>query len=81
MNETLQQFARQTLKDQLALCTEAQQRKFRLMYGRAGGRRTVGDTEAMTINDVVEEIPAERLDWAMQQVQNTIKKDERQQPT
>lgn len=47
-------------------------RTFKLMYGRNNGRRSVEDTVAMPIADVVSEIPDGRLDWAMQQVSRSI---------
>lgn len=71
MNEQLQRFARATLKDGLAKLPESNQRLFKLMYGRANGRRSVEDAEAMDIGAVVDEIPSDRLDWAMQQVDRT----------
>lgn len=74
MNNQLQSFARTSLKSDLATLPEGWQRKFKLMYGRAGGMRSVEDSCAMDINEVVDEIPDEKLDWAMQQVDNSIKK-------
>jgi hypothetical protein len=85
MNETLQQFARQTLKDDLALLPEASQQLFKLMYGRLDNEnnelRSAEEAKAMSINDVVDQMPASKLDWVMQQAKNTLKKNERQQPT
>jgi hypothetical protein len=83
MNDQLQQFARQSLKDGLAKLPEGNHRIFKLMYGRGNhenltskipSMRTVEEAEAMNINDVVDEMPAEKLDWAMQQVENSLKK-------
>jgi hypothetical protein len=74
MNEQLQQYARQNLKDGLAQLPEEWQRRFGLMYARDNGRRSVEDAEAMLINEVVDAMPADKLDWAMQQVQNSIDK-------
>lgn len=74
MNEQLQQYARQSLKDGLEQLPEAWQRRFKLIYARDGGRRSVEDAEAMPINDVVDTMPDDKLDWAMQQVQNSIDK-------
>jgi hypothetical protein len=73
MNERLQKFARDTMKENLPKLPADSQRTFKLMYGRANGLRSVEDAEAMTVEAVVDEIPEERLDWAMQQVQNTLK--------
>ena len=64
MNADLQAFARKVIKDGLALCTPDQQMLFKRMYSH-------GNLE-LPINDVVDAMPPERLDWAMQQVQRTI---------
>lgn len=74
MNEQLQNFARTQLKDGLARLPESHQRIFKLMYARDNGKRSVVDAEAMLINDVVNALEPEKLDWAMQQVENSIKK-------
>jgi hypothetical protein len=74
MNEQLQQYARQNLKDGLAQLPEEWQRRFKLMYARDNGRRSVEDAEAMLINEVVDAMPADKLDWAMERVQNSIDK-------
>lgn len=74
MNEKLQDFARSTLKEGLAILPEANHRTFKLMYARDGGKRSVDDAVAMPINDVVDRMPPEQLDWAMQQVQSSLDK-------
>jgi len=83
MNKALQKFARDQLKDGLARLPEGHQRIFKLMYGRGNhenltsqipNMRSVEDAEKMSISDVVDEMPAEKLDWAMQQVENSLKK-------
>ena len=74
MNDQLQNFARQTLKDGLAQLPERNQRVFKWMYARDGGKRSVEDAEAMPINDVVDLMPSDELDLAMEQVQNTLDK-------
>lgn len=66
MNTELQTYARKTLKEGLALCTEAQQHFFKRMYAH-------GDLE-LPINDVVDNLEVDKLDWAMQQVQETLDK-------
>jgi len=72
MNNKLQQYARKTIKDGLSKLSPANLRIFKLMYARDNGRRSVDDAIAMDINAVVDQIPAEKLDWAMQQVENTL---------
>lgn len=79
MNAQLEAFARQTLKDGLAKLPPDHHRIFKLMYGRGKLKgnvpeRTVEEAEAVPIDQVVDEMPPERLDWAMQQVQNSINK-------
>ena len=64
MNNELQSFARQTILDGLNQCTEGQRRKFKQMY--AGGNLE------RSIEDVVANMPEEKLDWAMQQVERTL---------
>lgn len=69
MNKTLENFARQQLKNNLAQCTEGQQNKFRFMY--AGGNMN------LTIDEVVNQMPTNKLSWAMTQVENTLTKSKR----
>lgn len=64
MNEVIQAFARQTLKDGLAQLTPEHHHIFKLMYSHKN--------LDLPIDEVVDAMPAERLDWAMQQVQRSI---------
>lgn len=66
MNNNLQNYARSTLKEWLKECTPDQQHIFRRMYSHKNLEKP--------IDEVVDEIPEEKLDWAMQQVERTIKK-------
>lgn len=66
MNKTLDKFARDSLKEGLAKCTDGQQLLFKRMYAH-------GNLD-MDINDVVDSMPADNLDWAMQQVESTLAK-------
>ena len=68
MNAQLQKFARDTIKAGLAECSPEQQLLFKRMYAN-------GNLE-LPIDEVVDDMPEARLDWAMQQVENTIKKNE-----
>ena len=68
MNKQLQNFARTTLKTDLAQCTTGQQDKFKRMYSFKN--------LALPINDVVDRMPVEKLDWAMQQVRGTLDKND-----
>jgi len=66
MNKELQAIARETLKGGLSKCTEAQQYLFKRMYSHEDLNKS--------INDVVDDMEADRLDWAMTQVQRTLDK-------
>lgn len=66
MNDQIQQFARQTLKDGLAQLTEGHQHAFKLMYSSTD--------LGLPIDVVVDRMPPETLDWAMRQVQRTLDK-------
>ncbi len=72
MNNEIQQFARNSLKRKLELCTEAEQLFFKRLY-------SFKDL-SLSMGEVVDNMPAENLDWAMEQVQRTldkkVKKDE-----
>ena len=78
MNSQLQEFARQTLKDGLAQCSEGQQKLFKRMYSYDWTKPSPFKDKAdllKDINEVVDNLPAEKLDWAMQQVSATIEKN------
>lgn len=74
MNDALQKFARQYLKEGLDKLPASNQRIFKLMYARNDGKRSVEEAEAVPIHQVVDEMPPNKLDWAMQQVDNSFKK-------
>lgn len=74
MNKQLQDFARAELKTGLAELPEENHRTFKLMYARDNGKRSVVDAVAIPINDVVDLMPPEQLDWAMQQVKASLDK-------
>jgi len=72
MNQQLQDFARQELKTGLAKLPGRPQEIFKLMYARDNGRRSVDEALKMDINDVVDSMPSNCLDHAMNQVQRTL---------
>lgn len=74
MNEQLQNYARKTLKEGLSNLPEEWQTTFKLMYARNKGLRSVEDATAMKIDDVVDKMSADKLDWAMSQVENSLRK-------
>jgi hypothetical protein len=64
MNEELQKFARNTIKEGLALLPSSHQLIFKRMYSH---KNLDAD-----INHVVDIMPEDRLDWAMQQVKRSV---------
>ncbi|GAG27182.1 unnamed protein product [marine sediment metagenome] len=66
MNDAIQEFARTQLKEMLAQCTEAQQLLFKRMYSH--------NDLSLDICVVVDNMPEDKLDWAMQQCQRTLDK-------
>ena len=66
MNEQLKAFARRALKEGLAQLPESNRLLFKRMYSHK-------NLEA-DINDVVDGMPEEKLDWAMQQVERSLDK-------
>ena len=72
MNNTLQQYARDVLKDGLKQCTDAQQLLFKRMYSPGNIKKP--------IEEVVDSIDADKLDWAMQQVERTLVKSLKEEP-
>ncbi len=66
MNSQLEEFARTKLKEGLRQCEEKNQVFFKRMYSH--------DDQTRSIDAVVDCMPVEKLDWAMQQVQSTIAK-------
>jgi len=58
--------ARDTLKDGLSKCSDAQQHLFKRMYAK-------GNLD-LSIGEVVDSMEDEKLDWAMQQVDSTLTK-------
>lgn len=64
MNKKLEQFAREELKKDLA----------RPGYHCGGKKSFVYGDRNVPINDIVDSMPAEKLDWALTQVENSLKK-------
>jgi len=67
MNNKLQEFARNYLKDGLYECTDKQRNFFKLIYG-------MKDLDK-DINDIVDIIPEDRLNQAMDLVERTLEKN------
>lgn len=65
MNKKLKQFAKKYIIENLSECLPEQVDKFKRIYSH--------ENLNLNIENVVEKIPDEKLDWAMTQVENTIK--------
>lgn len=66
MNEQLQTYARNTLKEGLAQCSEGEQLLFKRMYSH--------DNLDMPLSKIVNNMEPEKLDWAMDQVRKTLRR-------
>ncbi len=67
MNKTLEKYARDQIKHGLLQLTEDQQLFFKRIYSHKN--------TGLPINNVVDLLPDEKLDWAMQQVERTLQKN------
>jgi hypothetical protein len=72
MNKTLSNFAREKLKQGLLQLPDGWQMMFKRMYSH-------GNLDA-DINNVVDNMPEDKLDWAMQQVEQSLIKHYKNQP-
>ena len=62
MNKELEEFAREKIKEGLHSCTEGQIDLFKRMYQ---------SDEELSLDEVVNKMHSDKLDWAMQQIQRT----------
>jgi hypothetical protein len=69
MNSTLKIAAKEILKDLLSKCTEPQQMIFKRMYSHKNLE--------LPINEVVDKMPDDKLDWAISQCEKTIEKNQK----
>ncbi len=65
MNKKLEEFARSTLKYNLSCCSREEQKLFKRMYA------PMADI-SLSINEVVDGMEVDKLDWALTQVDNTM---------
>ncbi len=70
MNNELETYARNWLKENLAGLSEGHHSLFKRMYGFKKDM-TADEVIGQDINAVVDSMPSEKLNWAMQQVKNT----------
>ena len=66
MNKVIEQFARSEIKAGLIKCPSEWQIMFKRMYSHLDLNKD--------INKVVDDMPREKLDWALSQVQSSVKK-------
>ena len=64
MNNDLQVFAREEIKKGLSQCNDRQRDLFKRMYAY--------NKPELTMAEVVDTMPEDKLDWAMQQVKRTL---------
>lgn len=66
-NETLKNAAKNILKELLAKCTEEQQLMFKRMYCH--------QNLELPINEAVDQMASDKIDWAITQTERTIEKN------
>lgn len=66
-NETIKNIAKKLLKQLLSECTGEQQLLFKRMY--------CPKNLELPINDVVDQMEDDKIDWAMTQVEKTVEKN------
>lgn len=74
MNHILDKAARDYIKNYIVELPEGWQNTFKLMYGRKNVKESVDEIKNKSILKVVEQMPQDKLDWAMMQVENSLKK-------
>lgn len=65
MNETIETFTRDTIRDKLSLCTESQQKKFRRIYG--------GKSQELSNEEVIVLLPVNKLDSSLSLIERTLR--------
>lgn len=68
-NETIINFTKEKLKELLDKCTVKQQMLFKQMYSY--------NNLDMSINNVVDNMDIDKLDWALSQVERTVEKNKK----
>ena len=66
-NETIINTAKKELKELLLECTERQQFMFKRMYSHKN--------LDLPIHEVVDQMAVDKIDWAMTQIERTVKKN------
>lgn len=69
-NETIKNVAKEMLKELLAECTDGQQLMFKRMYCHKNLE--------LPINEAVDQMADDKIDWAMTQVERTVEKNRKE---
>jgi hypothetical protein len=64
VNKNIEEFCRNFLKKNIVKCSEGQVLMFKRMYSN--------NNLDLDINIVIDKMPIDKLDWAMQQIERTI---------
>lgn len=74
MNKELRDFGIQRLREGLDELPEGSRTLFKRIYANNGNGCSQDEALTMPIEEALEGIPDEKIDWAMQQVQRTLDK-------
>ena len=69
-NETIKNLAKEMLKELLSECTDGQQLMFKRMY--------CDKNLELSINEAVEQMADDKIDWAITQVERTVEKNRKE---
>ena len=67
MNKTIREFSLNKIKEGLGKLTDSHRLRFKRMYS--------SDDLNKDINKVIDNMPDDKLDWALTQVENSVEKD------
>ena len=70
MNKQLEDYARQKIKEGLSKLSEGHLAVFRRLYSHENSK--------LSIDEIVDNMSEKKLDWALTQVQNSLKKLQRE---
>ena len=78
MNNQLQEFARKTIKEGLVKLSEKENLMFKRMYAyyfnpNMYKKCLSPNLNKIDVSDIIDAIPEHKLDWAMSQVENSLK--------
>ena len=73
MNETIENFARTKILEGLLQLPEKSTKMFKLMYSLDGNYKSQNEAILVPIEDVVKNMSSEKLNWALSQVEASLK--------